>query len=95
MEIHIEINIIDIKKEKITWKSKNCFGIDDLNAIQTRSQRQETQMSKSKDPPMSNLNNILDHGSTKLALLKFANGHSMDFLEMVSVLESMIFDQIA
>ena len=31
----------------------------------------------------------------KLALSKFANAHSMAFLEMVLLLGSMIFDQIA
>ena len=44
---------------------------------------------------MSNLYNVSDHGSTKLALSKFANAHSMDFLGMVPVLGSMIFDQLA
>ena len=39
LKIHIIINIIDIKKAEITWKSKNCFGIDDLDVIQTKSQR--------------------------------------------------------
>ena len=62
LKTHIEINIIDIKKVEITWKTKNCFCIDDLEVIQTRSQRQETQKSKSRDFPMSNLNNILNHG---------------------------------
>ena len=94
-ETHIEMNIIDIKKAKITWKIKNCFGINDLDVIQTRVQRQETQTFKTRDPLMSNLNNILDHGSTKLALFKFANAHSMNFLGMVLILRSMIFDQVA
>ena len=44
---------------------------------------------------MSNLNNISNHGSTKLALFKFANAHSMDFLGMVLVFGFMIFDQVA
>ena len=42
LETHIEINIIDIKKVEITWKTKNCFGINDLEVIQTRSQKQKT-----------------------------------------------------
>ena len=39
LETHIEMNMIDIKKIEITWKSKNCFSIDDLDVVQTRSQR--------------------------------------------------------
>ena len=44
---------------------------------------------------MSYQNGIEDHGSTKLALSKFANAHSMAFLGMVLLLGSMIFDQVA
>ena len=44
---------------------------------------------------MSNLNDILDHRSAKLALFKFANAYSMDFLRMILVFGSMIFDQVA
>ena len=43
---------------------------------------------------MSNLNGILDHGSIKLALFKFANIHSIDFLEVILVLRSMIFCEV-
>ena len=73
-ETHIEINIIDIKKAKMTWM---------------------TQMYSSRDPPMSYRNGIEDHGSTKLALSKFANAHSIAFLGMVLLLGFMIFDQVA
>ena len=71
------------------------FGIDDLGVIQTRLERQQTQKYESRDFPMSNLNDILDYGSSKLALFKFANAHCIDFLEMVLVLGSMIFNQVA
>ena len=54
-----------------------------------------TQTYLSQDPPMSYRNSIKDHGSTKLALSKFANAHSMAFLGMVLLLGSMIFDQVA
>ena len=39
-----------------------------------------------RDPPMPHRNGIEDHGSTKLALSKFANAHSMAFLGMVLLL---------
>ena len=45
--------------------------------------------------PMPYQNGIEDHGSTKLALSKFANAHLMAFLGMVLLLRSMIFDQVA
>ena len=44
---------------------------------------------------MSYQNGTEDHGSTKLALSKFANAHSMAFLGMVLLLGSMIFDQVS
>ena len=44
---------------------------------------------------MSYQNGIEDHGSTKLALSKFANAHSMAFLGMILLLRSMIFNQVA
>ena len=44
---------------------------------------------------MSYQNGIEDHGSTKLALFKFANAHSMAFLGMFLLIDSMIFDQVA
>ena len=43
LETLIEMNIIDIRKAKITSKNKNCIGIDDLDVIQTKSQRKKTQ----------------------------------------------------
>ena len=54
-----------------------------------------SQMYASQDPLMPHQNGIEDHGSTKLALSKFANAHSMAFLGMVLLLRSMIFDQVA
>ena len=56
---------------------------------------QMTQTYSSQDAPMPYRNDIEDHGSTKLALSKFANAHSMAFLEMVLLFGSMIFDQVA
>ena len=53
-----------------------------------------TQTYSSRDPPI-HWNDIEDHGSTKLALSRFANAHSMAFLGMVLLLKSMIFDQVA
>ena len=47
------------------------------------------------NPLMPHQNGIEDHGSTKLALSKFANAHSMAFLGMVLLIGSMIFDQVA
>ena len=54
-----------------------------------------TQTYSSRDSLMSYRIGIEDHGSTKLALSKFANAHSMAFLGMVLLLGSMIFDQVS
>ena len=49
-----------------------------------------TQTYSSRDILLPYQNGIEDHGSTKLALSKFANAHSMAFLGMVLFLGSMI-----
>ena len=62
LKIYIEMNIIDIKEVEFTLKTKNCFGINNLDVIQPRSQRYETQTFESRNPLMSNLDDILHHG---------------------------------